>query len=109
MNEDDGEVLDCRKCELEERYCPSCPVTAGQVPKITPEIGFWLDTYNRAKTFRVLPVAGGLFDQEERVMKILDAIDAVVEKHESRKRKKVEAQAEAASSVRGSGGRRAWR
>jgi len=52
-----------------------------------PAAQYLLKLYRRTVTYGHLPDAGGILDQEERVMDTLDRIHELVTAHEKRRRK----------------------
>ena len=71
-----------------------CPITLGIQPQPDPKIEFYLNLWSRCKRYECLPDSGGLLDQEERLMKILDYISSVVDERDKKKRKREQAEQE---------------
>jgi hypothetical protein len=69
-----GVVRDCSSCGEPDRFCRRCPVERGVQPRITAEIAYYLRLARRAVLYHALPDVGGLEDQDETVMRILDVI-----------------------------------
>lgn len=80
-----GARTSCTGCPLEDLWCGTCPVELGEVPRLAEQAKRYLALYTRCVTYHVLPRVGGVDDQEERDMRILDIVGGTVAKHEEQK------------------------
>ena len=103
MQEGRQELLDCSKCDRPESACAACPVTLGLQPERDDRVEYYLSLWRRVKRYEQLPDAGGLLDQEERLMKILDYITDLVEERERQRQKREQAQQEAKARAQSAG------
>jgi hypothetical protein len=75
-------------------------VALGDRAKVNPRIAEILTCYTRTRRFEVLPLAGGILDQPEKLLRIFDVLDDAFEKERARK----DALEEAKQSARQGGG-----
>ena len=88
MQESGGEILNCSTCTRPENHCAVCPVETGEQPEISERLNFYIKLYKRVQRYQNLPDIGGLLDQDERTMRMLDIIGEEVDAMENRKHKK---------------------
>lgn len=78
-------------------------MTTGTQPRLSGEVAFYLKLYRRVVRYGSLPEAGGLLDQPEPTMRILDVIDEEYQEAQERNRereKRLEEMRAKARSVR---------
>lgn len=96
--------MDCATCTLPASSCETCPVRTGEQPGNDAQVDTYLNLWRRSKRYSCLPQAGGVEDQDERLMKIFDAISDRVDERDHQFReeqqRKQEAQAKARSRRR---------
>ncbi len=71
-----AEVFDCTECTRPETHCEGCP--RWEQPRLLELGGYYMKLYSRVMVFDALPRAGGLEDQNELTMRILDKIHRLV-------------------------------
>lgn len=90
----------CAGCPLDDRYCPRCPVERGTVPELADVARFHLELLARCERYGMLPRSGGLLDQDDVTMRILDIV-AVARAEEDEKKRKFESAGAAAWKTAG--------
>jgi len=80
-----AEVFDCATCDRPKTHCEGCPIQ--YQPKALAIASRLLRLHRRMERTGALPQAGGLLDQDERLMARLDMVARVVGEHEARKRR----------------------
>ncbi|MBU1701442.1 MAG: hypothetical protein KJ970_13170 [Candidatus Eisenbacteria bacterium] len=71
-----GEILDCETCQRPETYCHTCPALHGDQPEIAPWVSIYMKLWRRMTTWKgTLPENGGVLDQDERTMHMLDIVE----------------------------------
>lgn len=93
-----GARTSCTGCQLEEIWCGDCPVEREEVPRRAEEAKRYLALYTRCVTFHTLPKAGGVDEQDELEMRMLDIVGGTVAKHEQEKAEAKRNAAEAMNS-----------
>ena len=69
------EILDCETCERDrETACGACPLANGEQPRLSGRAKWMVTLYRRVMAYQALPNAGGLLDQDEGTMQMLDVI-----------------------------------
>ena len=92
-----ADLLDCTTCDRPELHCQTCPVMTGDQPKISPVVSFYMGLHKRMTRYPgALPDPGGLLDQDERTMRILDVIGDEIDAARARKEQAAIARAEQA-------------
>jgi len=76
--------MDCRTCDRPDTHCPVCPIN--DQPDLLEPAAFYLRLWNRCDRFKTLPRPGGLLEQDERTMRMLDVVAATVQRWEKAKR-----------------------
>ena len=72
-------------------------------PFMTPLAIFYLRLYARVKRWGSLPKLGGILEQDEKTMRILDTIDDLAEEHAELERKLQEQRVTNAKALGGAG------
>jgi hypothetical protein len=79
-------IMDCETCELPQpESCEFCPLVTGEQPQNQPDVEFYIQLWQRVKRYGHLPDPGGMLDQEERLMKVMDAVNAHVDRRNHEK------------------------
>lgn len=94
LDVEDGkrEILDCETCTRPQpASCPACPLTLGHQPKVPQWLTFYMTLHKRVKRWGALPGPGGILDQQETTMMLLDMIEDVIDERNAEKRRAEEA------------------
>lgn len=76
------------------------------MPHVDKEVAFFISLYRQCKSWRLLPRSGGLFDQDLRVMEMLNLIDVEVDRWRMKKYEDDKSEAQKGEMLRGLGGGR---
>lgn len=85
MGDGDAEVFDCATCERPESHCPACPIV--DQPVLLREASWYLRLRNRMERYHALPDPGGILDQDEVTLRILDQVEDTVDRYRKWKQK----------------------
>lgn len=74
-----AELFSCATCTRPESHCAVCPIE--DQPDLLSEASWYLRLYGRVQKYQVMPDAGGILDQDEVTMELLDLVDGTVERY----------------------------
>lgn len=72
-------------CTRPDTFCDACPID--DQPRLLNEVSWYMRLSGRVQRYQVLPEAGGVLDQDELTMQILDLIDETVIRYRKWKEK----------------------
>lgn len=84
MADEKAELFDCATCTRPDTHCAVCPID--EQPRLLDEASWYLQLRARMQRYRALPEAGGILDQDEQTMRILDLVDDSVGRYQDWKR-----------------------
>ena len=85
VGDEKAELFECSTCTRPDTYCDACPID--DQPRLLSEVSWYMRLRGRVHRYQVLPEAGGVLDQDEQTMTILDLIDRTVARYHDWKRK----------------------